>query len=62
LAEGECFTYGGNTLEEFEQDFQDAVDEYLEYCAEHGKEPTNAYKNLLSEEFLAFLPEGRVNT
>jgi len=36
-------TYEGKTLEELEQEFRAAVDDYLEFCAEEGVEPDKAY-------------------
>ena len=37
-------SYEGTTAKELVQDFHVAVDEYLELCAEQGKEAEKAYK------------------
>jgi predicted HicB family RNase H-like nuclease len=37
-------TYEGDSVQSLKQDFMSAVDEYLETCAELGKEPEKAYK------------------
>lgn len=33
-------TFQGTTTEEVEAAFRDSVDDYLDWCAERGKEPT----------------------
>ena len=37
-------SYEGTTAKELVEDFHGAVDDYLELCAEEGKEPERAYK------------------
>ena len=37
-------TYEGNCVKSLRKDFISAVDEYIETCAELGKEPEKAYK------------------
>jgi predicted HicB family RNase H-like nuclease len=37
-------TYEGDSVQSLRQDFISAVDEYLETCAELGKNPEKAYK------------------
>ena len=37
-------TYEGDNVKSLRQDFKDAVDEYLETCAQLGKPPEKAYK------------------
>ena len=37
-------SYEGNNAQELIADFHGAVDDYLELCAQHGKEPERAYK------------------
>jgi len=37
-------TYEGDSVKALRHDFEEAVDEYLETCAELGKEPEKAYK------------------
>lgn len=36
--------FEGKSIEEFEQAFHESVDDYLELCAEYGKEPEKIYK------------------
>jgi len=38
----DAIVFEGSTAEEVEQCFHDAVDDYLEFCAEKGKEPERA--------------------
>ena len=40
----DAIIFEGSTAEEVEQCFHDAVDDYLEFCAEKGKEPERAFK------------------
>lgn len=40
----DVIVFEGSTAEEVEQCFHDAVDDYLEFCAEKGKEPERAFK------------------
>lgn len=37
-------SYEGSSLEELKSDFEGAVDDYLELCAENGIEPEKNYK------------------
>lgn len=37
-------SYEGNNAQELIADFHSAVDDYLELCAQQGKEPERAYK------------------
>ncbi len=37
-------SYEGQSVEELKEDFQGAVDDYLELCAEQGVEPEKMYK------------------
>ena len=37
-------SYEGSNAQELIADFHDAVDDYLELCAQQGKEPERAYK------------------
>jgi len=37
-------SYEGKTLEELETDFRNAVDDYLDLCAETGKTPQKEFK------------------
>lgn len=37
-------TFQSESIEEIEQAFRDAVDDYLEFCVEIGKEPDKVYK------------------
>lgn len=37
-------SYEGSNARELVADFHDAVDDYLELCAQQGKEPERAYK------------------
>ena len=39
-------TFGGETEEEVEKDFYDAVDDYLEFCKETNQEPKREKNNL----------------
>ena len=40
----DAIVFEGSTAEEVEQCFHDAVDDYLEFCAEKGREPERAFK------------------
>ncbi len=42
-------TFEADTLEELEQAFQDSVDDYLEFCAELGREPETPYKRVIAD-------------
>ncbi len=37
-------SYEGDSIESLQSDFEEAVDEYLEMCAEQGVEPQKTYK------------------
>lgn len=37
-------TFEGNSVQELKKAFQEAVDDYLELCAEVGKDPEKTYK------------------
>lgn len=37
-------TFEGNSVKTLKKDFQEAVEDYLESCAELGKEPEKTYK------------------
>ena len=37
-------SYEGESVAELQQDFEGAVDDYLEVCAENGTEPEKTYK------------------
>ncbi len=37
-------SYEGESVAELREDFQDAVDDYLDLCAENGTEPEKPYK------------------
>lgn len=40
----DSITFEGSSIDELKADFHNAVDDYLELCAEQGKEPEKAYK------------------
>lgn len=40
----DAIVFEGSTVEEVERCFHDAVDDYLVFCAEKGKEPERAFK------------------
>lgn len=37
-------SYGGKSVRELEQNFRDAVDEYLAFCEKRGKAPNKPFK------------------
>ncbi len=41
-------SYEGQSIEELKADFEGAVDEYLDFCAENGIEPEKTYKGSLN--------------
>ena len=43
----DVITFQGKTIEEIKQDFQDGVDDYLEFCADLGREPDRFYSGNL---------------
>jgi predicted HicB family RNase H-like nuclease len=44
----DCITYEGNTVEELETDFKNAIDSYIEGCKELGIKPRKAYNGVLN--------------
>lgn len=44
-------SYEGQSVVELKADFESAVDEYLELCAEKGKDPEKTYKGSLNVRF-----------
>ena len=42
----DCITYEGNTVEELENDFMNAIESYLEGCNELGIKPRKGYKDV----------------
>ena len=40
----DSISFEGDTVDNLIEDFHDAVDDYLEFCAENGKEPQQQYK------------------
>ena len=44
----DMISYGGKTVEDLEQNFRDAVDEYLAFCQETGKTPNKPFKGSLN--------------
>ncbi|MCL1903294.1 MAG: type II toxin-antitoxin system HicB family antitoxin [Oscillospiraceae bacterium] len=44
LGISDCFLYEGDSVQSLKQDFQDSVNEYIDFCNEVGKEPEKAYK------------------
>jgi len=44
----DSITYEGNTVEELENDFRDAVESYLEGCKEIGIKPRKGYNGVLN--------------
>ena len=43
----DVITFQGKTIEDVTQDFQDSVDDYLEFCTEIGKAPEKPYSGKL---------------
>lgn len=43
----DVITFKGNTVAEFEQEFHNSVDDYLEWCAELGEEPDKPFSGKL---------------
>ncbi|RCS43926.1 type II toxin-antitoxin system HicB family antitoxin [Bremerella cremea] len=39
----DVITFQGESVEETKQAFHDSVDEYLKFCADHGKEPDKPF-------------------
>jgi predicted HicB family RNase H-like nuclease len=44
----DCILYEGRTIGELEEDFQNAVDSYLEGCEELGIKPRKGYNGVLN--------------
>ena len=44
----DLISYEGNTVEELENDFKNAIESYLEGCIELGIQPRNGYNGVLS--------------
>ena len=44
----DSITYEGNTVEELENDFKDAIESYLEGCRELGIQPRKGYNGILN--------------
>ena len=44
----DSITYEGNTVEELENDFRDAIESYLEGCKEIGIKPRKGYNGVLN--------------
>lgn len=44
-------SYEGKSVEELKTDFEDAIDDYIEYCAENNIEPEKTYKGSLNVRF-----------
>ena len=43
----DIITFQGNTVAELEQEFQNSIDEYLEWCTELGEEPDKPFSGNL---------------
>ena len=44
----DCIIYEGNTVEELENDFKDAIESYFEGCKEMGIKPRKGYNGVLN--------------
>lgn len=44
----DMISFGGTSVDELEQNFREAVDEYLEFCKEKGKIPDRPFKGSLN--------------
>lgn len=44
-------SYEGQSVEELKNDFEEAVDEYLDFCSEKDIEPEKTYKGSLNVRF-----------
>jgi len=44
----DSITYEGDTIEELETDFRDAIESYLEGCTEMGIKPRKGYSGILN--------------
>jgi predicted HicB family RNase H-like nuclease len=54
-------TYEGDSVKSLKKDFISAVDDYLELCAEIGKEPEKAYKGTFNVRIEPALHKQLVN-
>lgn len=43
-----CITYEGDTASALKQDFEGAVDDYLQYCEEHQIQPRKSFSGSLN--------------
>lgn len=43
-----CITYEGDTVSALKQDFEGAVDDYLQYCEEHQIQPRKSFSGSLN--------------
>ena len=44
----DCILYEGNTVDELEEDFRNAIESYLEGCKELGIQPRKGYNGVLN--------------
>ena len=44
----DCITYEGNTVDELENDFRNAIESYMEGCKEIGIQPRKGYNGVLN--------------
>lgn len=51
----DSISFEGDTVESLIDDFHDAVDEYLDFCAENGKDPQQQYKGTFNVRITADL-------
>jgi predicted HicB family RNase H-like nuclease len=51
----DMISFGGESVQELEKNFRDAVDEYLEFCKKRGKTPNKPFKGSLSVRLRAGL-------
>lgn len=51
----DSISFEGDTVENLIANFHDAVDEYLAYCSENGKEPQQQYKGSFNVRITADL-------
>lgn len=51
----DSISFEGDTVESLVEDFHCAVDEYLEFCKENGKEPQQQYKGSFNVRIAADL-------
>jgi len=43
----DVITFQGKSVDELEQNFQDSIDDYLEFCQERGEEPDKSFSGRL---------------